>query len=77
MKIIKDKILKWNEHYNNCRFIRCYNDGASLKNCIWHSGIWEDGFSKNCYWESGIWKSGWYFDYMLNIWKSKKQYENS
>jgi len=77
MKIIKDKILNWDEMYDDCKFVRCYNNGARLKNCIWESGyvkhgefkdgIWKRGIWKgvnwiNSVWNDGLWIDGWWFN---------------
>jgi len=58
MEIIKDKILELGKTYNDCKFIRCYNSGANLIDCIWESGIHGWGTSSKICWKSGIWHSG-------------------
>jgi len=60
MKIIKDKILNDLDYYTDCKFVRCLNLGADLKNCIWENGTWIGGKSLNLKWKGGVWKN-WYY----------------
>jgi len=43
MDTIKDKILHSSEYHYDTKFVRCLNVGANLNNCIWESGMWDDG----------------------------------
>jgi len=67
MEIIKDTILNKNKTYNDCKFIRCYNDGAYLIDCKWQSGMWQDGDLDGGTFKNGIWERGW----RNGIWKSR------
>jgi len=58
MEIIKDKVLKRGVVYNNVKFVRCYNAGGILKNCIWESGISDYGTFVESVWKNGIWLDG-------------------
>jgi len=72
MKTIKDKILNHGENYNNCKFVRCLNLGADLKNCIWEYGVWKFGSFANGFWKNGIWEDGmWDFQHFgsKSVWK--------
>jgi len=61
MQIIKDKVLERGKTYYNTKFVRCYNAGARLENCIWESGVWIFGNSKNLKWKGGVWLTGYSF----------------
>jgi len=69
MKTITDKILKIGVTYRNVKFIRCYNFGARLINCIWEYGVFDDGIFINSIFKSGIWENGRWVEFgkMINL----------
>jgi len=71
MKVIKDKILENDKTYEDCKFVRCLNVGAILKNCVWESGNWKRGLIYgDFYWKGGIWYGN--IRSKIGIWKNYK-----